>query len=42
VGDPANIDAILATGAARAREVAGATLAEVRERVGLLPSVAIA
>ncbi|HVB53362.1 MAG TPA: tryptophan--tRNA ligase [Candidatus Acidoferrales bacterium] len=36
MGDPAHIDAILANGAVRARAVAEATMAEVRERVGLL------
>jgi len=36
VADPAYLDDVLAQGAVRAREVAGATLAAVRERVGLL------
>ena len=36
VADPAALDDVLAAGAARAREVASATMAEVRERVGLL------
>lgn len=34
--DPAELDAILAAGAARAREVAGATLASVYDKVGFL------
>ena len=38
MADPTHIDAILAKGATRAREVAGATMAEVRQRVGLLPT----
>jgi tryptophanyl-tRNA synthetase len=41
MGDPTNIDAILARGAAKARRVAGATMADVRERVGLLPAAPI-
>jgi tryptophanyl-tRNA synthetase len=36
--DPAALDAVLALGAARARSVAGATMAVVRERVGFLPA----
>ena len=36
VADPGALDDVLAAGAARAREVASATMAEVRERVGLL------
>jgi tryptophanyl-tRNA synthetase len=36
--DDVALDAVLARGAARAREVAGATLAEVYERIGLLPA----
>jgi tryptophanyl-tRNA synthetase len=37
--DPAELERVLAAGAARAREVAGATVAQVYERVGfLLPS----
>ena len=36
--DPAELDAVLATGAARAREVAATTLADVYERVGFLPA----
>lgn len=34
--DPAYVDGVLAQGAARAREVAAQTMADVRERVGLL------
>jgi tryptophanyl-tRNA synthetase len=37
--DPAELDRMLAQGADRAREVAQATMARVRDRVGLLPSV---
>ena len=37
LADPAELQAILATGAERAREVAGATLARVYERLGFLP-----
>jgi tryptophanyl-tRNA synthetase len=37
--DPAELDRILADGAERAREVAVTTMARVRDRVGLLPSV---
>ena len=36
IADPAELDRLLADGAARAREVAGTTMAAVRERVGLL------
>jgi tryptophanyl-tRNA synthetase len=36
--DPAELDAILAAGAAKARDVAARTLAEVYERVGFLPA----
>jgi tryptophanyl-tRNA synthetase len=36
--DPAELDRILADGADRAREVARATMARVREAAGLLPS----
>ena len=36
--DPGSVDAILAAGAAHAREVAAATLARVREAVGFLPA----
>ena len=35
--DPAELDRVLADGAVRAREVAGATLAAVYDRVGFLP-----
>jgi tryptophanyl-tRNA synthetase len=35
--DPTELDAVLARGAARAREVAGATLADVHTKVGFLP-----
>lgn len=35
--DPADLDAVLARGAARAREVAATTLADVYDRVGFLP-----
>ena len=35
--DPAELDAVLARGAERAREVAGATLADVYTKVGFLP-----
>ncbi len=35
--DPAELDRVLAEGAARAREVAGATLAAVYDRIGFLP-----
>ena len=37
--DPAELDRVLAAGAARAREVAGATLKAVYDRVGFLPPV---
>ena len=36
--DPAQLDALLADGAERARGIAGDVLARVRERVGLLPA----
>jgi tryptophanyl-tRNA synthetase len=36
--DRAELDRILADGAERAREVAGATLARVYDRVGFLPA----
>lgn len=36
MGDPAELDRILATGAERAREVAAATMGRVREALGLL------
>jgi tryptophanyl-tRNA synthetase len=35
--DPAELDRVLARGATRAREVAGATLAAVHDRIGFLP-----
>jgi tryptophanyl-tRNA synthetase len=35
--DPAELDRVLARGATRAREIAGATLAAVHERIGFLP-----
>ncbi|MCW2605537.1 MAG: tryptophanyl-tRNA synthetase [Frankiales bacterium] len=38
VADEAHVDAVLAEGAARAREVAVETLREVRQRIGLLPA----
>ncbi len=38
LGDPAELDRILAAGADQAREVARATMARVRAAVGLLPS----
>jgi tryptophanyl-tRNA synthetase len=38
LADPAELDRILAQGAARAREVSSATLARVYDRVGLLPA----
>ena len=38
LGDPAELDRILAAGADQAREVAQATMARVRAAVGLLPS----
>jgi len=41
MGEPGHIDSILASGADRARTVAGQTMAEVRERVGLLPAASI-
>ncbi len=37
MADPGHLDAVLAQGAAAAREVADRTMTEVRERVGLLP-----
>jgi tryptophanyl-tRNA synthetase len=37
LGDPAELERILATGAARAREVASATVADAYDRVGFLP-----
>jgi tryptophanyl-tRNA synthetase len=38
--DPAQLDAILADGAARARVLADATLADVYDKVGFLPAAA--
>jgi tryptophanyl-tRNA synthetase len=38
--DPAELDAVLARGAARAREIAAATLADVYTKVGFLPPAA--
>ncbi|RKN05215.1 tryptophan--tRNA ligase [Streptomyces radicis] len=38
LNDPAELDRILADGAAKAREVAAATLAEVYDKVGFLPT----
>jgi tryptophanyl-tRNA synthetase len=38
LGDPAELDRVLASGAEKARPVAAATLADVYERVGFLPS----
>ncbi|MHA6785232.1 tryptophan--tRNA ligase [Pseudonocardia saturnea] len=35
--DPAELDRVLARGATRAREIAGATLATVHEKIGFLP-----
>jgi len=40
LADPAELDAIVARGAARAREVAAGTLADVYEKVGFLPGSA--
>jgi len=37
LADPAELERVLAAGAARAREVAGATVAQAYERVGFLP-----
>jgi tryptophanyl-tRNA synthetase len=37
LGDPAELDRVLARGATRAGEVAGATLAAVYEKIGFLP-----
>jgi tryptophanyl-tRNA synthetase len=37
LADEAGLDRVLAAGAARARQVAGPTMATVRERIGLLP-----
>jgi tryptophanyl-tRNA synthetase len=38
LANEAELDALLAVGAARAREIAGATMATVRDRVGFLPA----
>jgi tryptophanyl-tRNA synthetase len=38
LADPAELDRVLARGATRARDVAGATLQRVQERIGFLPS----
>ena len=40
IADPAELDRVLADGAARAGEVAAATMASVRERIGLLAPTA--
>jgi tryptophanyl-tRNA synthetase len=40
LGDPAELDRILARGAARAREIAAGTLAQVYDRMGFLPAQA--
>jgi tryptophanyl-tRNA synthetase len=37
--DPAELDRILARGGERAREIAGATLADVYDKIGFLPPV---
>jgi tryptophanyl-tRNA synthetase len=37
--DPAELDRVLARGATRARDVAGATLQRVQERIGFLPPI---
>ncbi|MEO6867888.1 MAG: tryptophan--tRNA ligase [Gaiellales bacterium] len=42
ITDPAELDRILARGAERAREVSGATLARVEQKIGLLPAAAVA
>ena len=39
LGDPAELDRILAVGAGRAREIAAGTLAQVYDRIGFLPAV---
>ncbi len=39
LADEAELDAILADGAARARAIAGPTMSAVRDRVGFLPAV---
>lgn len=38
LSDPAELDALLAVGAAKAREIASVTLARIYDRVGLLPA----
>jgi tryptophanyl-tRNA synthetase len=38
LADEAELDRLLAEGAARAREIAGATMTQVRDRVGFLPA----
>jgi tryptophanyl-tRNA synthetase len=38
LADPATLDAVLARGAASAREVAGGTLEAVYDRIGFLPA----
>jgi tryptophanyl-tRNA synthetase len=40
LADPAELERVLAAGAARAREVAGATVAQAYERVGFLTPAA--
>jgi tryptophanyl-tRNA synthetase len=42
LGDPAELDRIVARGAARAREVAHRTVSRVYDRMGLLPSTTLA
>ena len=42
MGDPAELDRLLAQGAARARDIASVTLARVYERMGFLPSLSLA
>ena len=42
MGDPAELDRLLAHGAERAREIASVTLAQVYERMGFLPSLSLA
>jgi tryptophanyl-tRNA synthetase len=39
LADPEQLDRLLAHGAGRARQVAGATMAAVRDRIGFLPAV---
>jgi tryptophanyl-tRNA synthetase len=41
LGDRAELERVLAAGAARAREVAGRTVAEVYDRVGFLPPAGV-